>query len=140
MSAYAQPCLAAGEELRLPTVLVVEDEVLVRLMIARHLRERGFRVVEASHAGEALDALEADENIDLLFTDVLMPGVMNGVMLARWVRQNRPEIAVLLTSVRSDFALDLPDARLFLKPYSPEEVGDYIRSQLPGRQSILVSL
>lgn len=140
MSACAQPSPGAGDDLRLPTILVVEDEVLVRLMIARHLRERGFRVVEASHAGEALDALEADENIDVLFTDVLMPGVMNGVMLARWVRQNRPAIGVVLTSARSDFALDLPDERLFLKPYSPEEVEDYIRTQLAGRQSILISL
>jgi CheY-like chemotaxis protein len=112
---------------------VVEDEVLVRLMIARHLRERGFRVIEASHAGEALDALESGEAIDLLFTDVIMPGVMNGVMLARWVRQQRPEIPVLLTSARSDFAQNLPDERLFEKPYDPEAVETHIRSLLDRR-------
>ncbi|HEY3777509.1 MAG TPA: response regulator [Rhizomicrobium sp.] len=113
-----------------PTILVVEDEVLVRLMIARHLRETGFRVIEACHAGEALDALESDETIDLLFTDVLMPGVMNGIMLARWVTQNRPEMPVLLTSACSDFAQNLPDERLFVKPYDPETVEAHIRHLL----------
>ncbi|MGH6889174.1 MAG: response regulator [Rhizomicrobium sp.] len=113
-----------------PTILVVEDEVLIRLMIARHLRDRGFRVVEASHAGEALDALEADESIALLFTDVLMPGVMNGVMLARWVKQNRPDVSVLLTSACSDFARDFPDELLLAKPYAPEDVETHIRGLL----------
>lgn len=130
MSARPQPYRNSDIALRAPTVLVVEDEVLVRLMIAHHLREHGFRVLEASHAGEALDTLVADRTIDLLFTDVLMPGVMNGVMLARWVKQNRPAVCVLLTSARSDIASDLPDERLFAKPYDPDEVEAHIRRQL----------
>jgi CheY-like chemotaxis protein len=130
MSAAALPLRKPETHPRIPTILVVEDEVLIRLMMAQHLRERGFRVIEASHAGEALDALEADEDIDLMFTDVLMPGVMNGIMLARWVKQNHPEIGVLLTSARSDFAQDLPDEHLFVKPYDLADVEAHIRSQL----------
>lgn len=127
MCARANPC---PEEEPCPdpaTILVVEDEVLVRLMIARHLRDKGFRVIEAANSGEALDALESPEPIDLLFTDIMMPGVMNGIMLARWVRQNRPEVRVLLTSACSDFAQNLPDEHLFAKPYDPEAVEAHIR-------------
>jgi CheY-like chemotaxis protein len=112
------------------TILVAEDEVLIRDMIAQHLRAGGFLVIEASDAGEAIDALESGERIDLLFTDVMMPGVMNGIMLARWVQQNRPEIPVVLASGHKDAGQALPDQRLFPKPYDLNEVEAHIRRAL----------
>lgn len=115
---------------RARTILVAEDEVLVRDMIGRHLRVAGFQVIEASNSAEAMDVLGSGVEIDVLFTDIVMPGVMNGVMLARWVQQNRPEISVLLASAQKDAARALPDTRLFSKPYDLDEVEAHIRRAL----------
>ncbi len=113
-------------------VLVVEDEGIVRLDAAEGLRDAGFEVVEAADANEALDAVEAREDIGLLFTDIDMPGGMNGLELARRVHSRRPRMRLLLTSgaTRID-ARDIPDAGAFLrKPYSPEAVASTIRRML----------
>ena len=81
------------------TILVVEDEVLVRLVIAEYLRECGYRVHEAAHAQEAIAVLESpDVTIDIVFSDVVMPGNLDGFGLARWVRAHRPHVEVILTS------------------------------------------
>jgi CheY-like chemotaxis protein len=73
------------------TVLVVEDEVLVRLAIAEYLRDCGYRVIEASSADEAILVLQQPElTIDVVFTDIEMPGPMDGFGLAQWTRTNRP--------------------------------------------------
>ncbi len=130
MCALEQPCPEAETCPAARTVLVVEDEVLIRDLIARHLRGSGYQVIEASDAREAMEVLASGETIDLLFTDVVMPGVMNGIMLARWVQQNRPGIRIVLASGRSDLAKSLPGERLFPKPYDPAEVEAYIRKLL----------
>lgn len=80
------------------TILVVEDEPLIRLSVATELRDGGYKVVEAGTADEALIALAADEAIDLVFCDVLMPGNKGGLTLASWMREQRPETPVILTS------------------------------------------
>ena len=75
------------------TVLVVEDEVLIRVVIADYLRECGYRVYEAVNASEALAMLQAPEvSVDIVFSDVEMPGDMDGLGLARWVRANKPSV------------------------------------------------
>jgi CheY-like chemotaxis protein len=79
-------------------VLVVEDQILVRMTVADYLRECGFSVIEAAHAGEALTLFRAGITIDVVFSDVQMPGDMDGIGLARWLRNNRPEVQVILTS------------------------------------------
>ena len=85
--------MRAGE-----TVLVVEDEVLLRLSIAAYLRDCGYRVIEAADADEAVVVLKQPElDIDVLFTDVEMPGAMDGFGLAQWTRANRPGLDVILT-------------------------------------------
>jgi len=82
-----------------PTVLVVEDEVLIRLAIADYLRACGWRVLEAGSAEEAIRVLLAtDVAVDVVFSDVQMPGAMDGFGLAQWIRANRPDVRVLLTS------------------------------------------
>jgi len=114
------------------TILVVQDEVLVRLVIAEYLRECGYKVHEAAHAEEAMAVLQAPEvSIDIVFSDVVMPGAMDGFGLSRWVRDNHPGIEVLLTSSidrSADLAGMLCEAGPMLeKPYEPHGVVDRIK-------------
>jgi len=79
------------------TVLVVEHDVLVRLVIAGYLRDCGFRVIEAASGDEAIQLLERDEGrIDVVLTGVEMQGAMDGFALAQWVRRERPNIEVVM--------------------------------------------
>jgi CheY-like chemotaxis protein len=119
------------------TILIVDDDVLVRLVIADYLRECGYKVCEAANADEAVAMLEAPEvSIDIVFSDVQMPGDMDGFGLARWIRANHPGVRVILTSGvdrSADIAATLCEAGPLLeKPYSPESVVDRIR-QLSAR-------
>lgn len=79
-------------------VLVVEDEFLVRFTIADELREAGLTVVEAANAAEAWAYLTSGGQVDVVFSDIQMPGAMNGIELARKLRNDYPEIPLLLTS------------------------------------------
>jgi CheY-like chemotaxis protein len=90
--ASAAPEIGSGDE-SIQTILVVEDEVLIRLPLAEYLRECGYRVFEASNVAEAKAVLDADTPVDLVFSDVNMPGNENGFALAVWIRQRHPESA-----------------------------------------------
>ncbi|MFC7478604.1 response regulator, partial [Dankookia sp. GCM10030260] len=104
------------------TVLVVEDETAVRDTTAEMLREGGWRVLVAADAREALSALEAGEAVDVLFSDVVMPG-MNGVELVPAARRLRPGLPVLLTSGYAGAALDHePAFEVLPKPYERHEL------------------
>lgn len=83
-----------------PTILLVEDEVLIRLMIADELRSAGFYVLEASNADEAWEILESALPVDLLFTDIQMPGEMDGIALASRARARNPDLKLIITSGR----------------------------------------
>ncbi|MFG1424827.1 response regulator [Roseixanthobacter glucoisosaccharinicivorans] len=99
------------------TILVVEDEPLVRLVIAEALRDQGFRVVEAASADEAILALSAGLAVDLVFTDVRMPGAVDGLALASRLKRERPELPVLITSGHLE-RLEGADTTAFIpKPY-----------------------
>lgn len=105
-----------------PTILVVEDEVLIRLLICDELRDAGLRVVEAANADEAFAYLRAEGGVDLLFTDIHMPGSMDGIELARRARANFPTLPVILTSghlMPHEVTSGLP---LITKPYSIAKV------------------
>jgi CheY-like chemotaxis protein len=80
------------------TILVVDDEPLLRMNTAEHLAEAGFRVLEACDGAQAIEALEADHTIRGVFSDIQMPGTVDGFSLRRWIQQNRPGVVVLLTS------------------------------------------
>jgi len=111
------------------TVLVVEDEALVRMPIAEYLRDCGYNVLEAEDAGEAIGLVDSDEAVDVVFSDVRMPGDMDGFGLARWIRDHHPEVPVLLTSgysTRRD--AEAERVRLIEKPYSQAQVVDRIRA------------
>lgn len=119
-----------GASLR--TILVVEDEILVRLAIADYLRECGYKVHEAVDAQEALAMLQSPQvAIDIVFSDVQMPGDMDGFGLARWIRANKPGVQVILTSGverSADIAASLCEAGpLLRKPYPPQDVVNRIR-------------
>jgi CheY-like chemotaxis protein len=82
---------------RARTVLLVDDEVLTRMTIARQLRNCGYTVIEAAHAEEAMIVLgHRPIELHIVLTDIEMPGSMDGFALANWVRQNRPELEVIL--------------------------------------------
>ena len=115
-----------------PTILVVEDEVLIRLVIADYLRDCGYKVHEAVSGEEAIAILQAPEvSIDVVFSDVEMPGSMDGFALARWVRANKPGMEVILTSGierSADIAGTLCEAGpLMKKPYHTQAVVDRIK-------------
>jgi CheY-like chemotaxis protein len=94
--------LAPGHEAKANrTVLVVEDEVLVRLLIADKLRKAGYTVVEAVDANEALDVLAHSSDVKLVLTDVQMAGSMDGIGLSHVVRSVYPAIKIVLTSGRT---------------------------------------
>lgn len=106
------------------SILVVEDEFLVRMDIVDQLQERGFSVFEASNADEAVAFLSLHPDIRVIFTDIDMPGSMDGLKLARAVRDRWPPIKIIVTSGhRSVTEQDLPgDSRFFAKPYRAAEV------------------
>jgi DNA-binding NtrC family response regulator len=113
------------------TVLVADDEVLLRLSMADRLREEGFAVIEAANADEAIAVLQTAMPVDVVLTDVTMPGSINGVGLARFVETHRPEIKVILTS--GTLVAAPAGCRLdgfFLKPYDLSRIVRLIRSLL----------
>jgi len=121
-------------ELNRPVVLVVEDELLLRMEAADMVKAAGFEVVEAGNADQAIEILEARRDITLVFTDIQMPGSMDGLKLARAVRGRWPPIKIVATSghlhVRET---DLPEGGRFLpKPYSPAEINGVLRELMGG--------
>jgi DNA-binding response OmpR family regulator len=113
-------------------ILVVEDEVLVRLVIAEYLRDCGYRVHEAASAEEAMVVLQSsDVSIDLVFSDVVMTGQTDGFALARWLREHKPDVKVILTAGidrSAEVAATLCEAGPMLeKPYEPGHVVERIR-------------
>jgi two-component system, response regulator PdtaR len=104
---------------RNPVVLVVEDETLVRVTALAMIEDCGFEAIAASSADEALRALETRSDIRAVFTDVQMPGPMDGLKLAQVIRDRWPPVALLVTSGKErDIKSDLPKGARFLpKPY-----------------------
>jgi CheY-like chemotaxis protein len=117
-----------------PVVLIVEDEFLVRMDAVDMIAAAGFQVAEAADADEAIGILEARRDITVVFTDIQMPGSMDGLKLARAVRGRWPPIKIVATSGRVGIAeTDLPEGGRFLpKPYSPTDVADLLR-EVTGR-------
>jgi CheY-like chemotaxis protein len=109
------------------TVLVVEDEVLVRLCTADTLRSAGYTVLEAAGADEAMAHLAGVAGIAVMFSDIQMPGTMDGVELAHFVRATYPALEIILTSGAVARPVGTEDAIAFVaKPYAPEDVAKRI--------------
>jgi CheY-like chemotaxis protein len=98
MGGECQPVPAGPAEAAQRVVLVVEDEVILRMAVSAHLRDAGFVVIEAVDAEEAVALLHANHTIQLVFSDITMPGAMDGDRLAEWISGRYPEMRILLTS------------------------------------------
>lgn len=110
-------------------ILVVEDEPLVRMVIALHLADEGFDVFEAADAEEAIVFLERHPSINLLFTDIDMPGSMDGLKLSAFVRDRWPPVRIIVTSGKRMIEVtDLPAGSMFFpKPYQLDAVATAMR-------------
>ena len=115
-----------------PCVLVVEDEFLIRFVVADQLREAGFRVLEAVNGEEAIDILSTDAPIDLVFTDVKMPGKIDGMELLKFIKATQPELPVLMTSGHQDplFAVEAGAAGFLGKPCDLTTIISTVRAML----------
>ncbi|GMV24231.1 MAG: hypothetical protein AMXMBFR58_02620 [Phycisphaerae bacterium] len=113
------------------TILLVDDEALVRSVAAMTLKAAGYRVIEAASPEDAMVVSEThDGPIHLLLSDVSMP-TMNGAKLARIIRQSRPGLRVVLSSGYGEESTSGADDVLFLaKPYTPDELLAHIRTAL----------
>jgi CheY-like chemotaxis protein len=122
--------VALGAYMSVPLVLIVEDEILVRLTAVFLLEEAGFGTLEAGSADEAIALLEARKDIQVVFTDINMPGSMDGLRLAHAIRHRWPPVQLVLTSGRLQIRdEDLPERGIFLgKPYAGAELIHAVRS------------
>ena len=115
-----------------PTVLVVDDEILVRLVIADYLRDCGYRVLEAGSPDDAVAILNSHMKVDIVFTDLELPGQSSGLELARWIRRRHPDVRVIVTSgiySSAELASELCEAGPpITKPYASDAVVQRIRS------------
>ncbi len=106
-----------------PTILIVEDEVLVREVTGIEFEEAGFRIVLAGDGHEALGLLRTDTTIDLLFTDISLPGGIDGWTIASSARLLRPDLPVIYATGYSPNTVKLvPGSLFFKKPYLPVRI------------------
>jgi DNA-binding NtrC family response regulator len=115
-------------------VLVVEDEPIVRMIAVELLEDAGLGVCEANGADDAIAALERHKEIRVLFTDVRMPGSMNGYALAHYVHSRWPEIKIIVTSGHTKVREDsLPPGAMFMpKPCDPALLSRCIKEMIGG--------
>jgi CheY-like chemotaxis protein len=105
-----------------PVILLVEDEVLIRLVAAEFLREEGYTVLEAADAVEALVLFSSGHSLDLVITDVRMPGELDGLKLSYIMKEAKPDLPVALASGHFGADEDHPADRFLRKPYTPQEL------------------
>ena len=120
-------------------VLVVDDEPTIRACLVIHLEDKGFAVREAASAAEAIAVLqEPGCVVNLVFSDVRMPGEMDGIGLSRWIFENRPNVAVILASGdlgKSTAMDDLCGAEAIGKPYNYDSATNRIRESIRKKMS-----
>jgi DNA-binding NtrC family response regulator len=112
-----------------PVVLVVEDDIVLRIHAAIMIERAGFDAIEAGNADDAIAILETRPDIRIVFTDIEMPGSMDGLKLARAIRNRWPPIELILTSGKHNVSDDdLPErGRFFPKPYNADALVEAIR-------------
>ena len=117
-----------------PVVLIVEDEFLVRTGTRAAVEMAGFDVLEAGDADEAIASLAVRNDVSLIFTDVHMPGSMDGLKLAHFVRDRWPPVKIVATSARVRITeSDLPEGERFLpKPYSAADIASTLHELIQG--------
>jgi CheY-like chemotaxis protein len=131
-TAEAVPCLAQGE-----TVLIVDDEPTVRMLVSDILEDLGYTAIEAGDSAAGLRVLQSDVRIDLLVTDVGLPGGMNGRQMADAARASRPDLKVLfITGYAENAVLSnghlAPGMAVLTKPFAIDTMAARIRSMIEG--------
>lgn len=113
-------------------VLLVEDEFLIRMLTADHLRDAGFHVVEAVNGDEAIAILSAGASIDVVLSDVRMPGATDGLALLAFVRRALPDLPVIITSghLEPGLAVAAGATKFIPKPCNLDELADGLRTAL----------
>jgi CheY-like chemotaxis protein len=114
-------------------VLIVEDHFYTRWGAAEYLRQSGHRVFEAMNVAEAIAIMSSGTHIDIVFSDINMPGGQDGYFLAQWLEKTHPSIPILLTSgdpLNSGAHTPGPGLRFIRKPYDPVEVEQILLSML----------
>lgn len=139
LAAHRTSPTAVPERASPPTVLVVDDDDQVRTMAECLLNDLNYEVIAVASGAEALDVLRRNESIDVLFTDVIMPG-MEGGELAEQARLLRPDLKILFTSGYFEHALVQkgnisPNANLLVKPYRPRDLARKMKSTLADEVS-----
>jgi CheY-like chemotaxis protein len=115
-------------------VLLVEDDAGVRAVTAALLRELQFTIIEADSGSRALEIIERESDIDLLFTDIVMPGGINGFELGRLARERRPLLPVLYaTGYTASFSAAEQGADILTKPYRESDLLGKLRALLPAK-------
>jgi CheY-like chemotaxis protein len=115
------------------TVLVVEDEPGLREMVVEELIDAGFRVLEAEIGEAALSVIDSGQPIDILFTDIRLPGTIDGWQIARHAREIIPAIHVIYTSgFAPDRSAQVPDSLYVNKPYLPSDIISAITRHVSG--------
>ena len=137
-SAKQAPPLGAGER-----ILVGEDNDKVREATEGRLKSLGYAALGAKTGEEAIELIESEEQVSLVFSDLVMPGSMTGYDLAEWVRSKRPRLKVLLTTGYSDLPLaasePVRDIRVLGKPYTREQLARALREALGPHEHALAS-
>jgi CheY-like chemotaxis protein len=127
----------AADETRtaVETVLLVEDNAEVRAVTTQRLQNQGYTVLQADTAARAIELLQADVHVDIVFSDVVMPGGMSGLDLARWMAQQMPHVPILLTSGYAEEVARQDGVRaqkfeMLRKPYTGAELSRALRAAL----------
>jgi len=116
-----------------PNILVVEDDPVSNFLVSRFLGQYGFNVFHVSDAAEAIELLQSDRVFDLVFSDVIMSGPMDGLGLARWIVLNHPGLPIVLGSADKTFKIPLAlgdEVSFFAKPYNVKNVAGHIQKLL----------
>jgi two-component system, response regulator PdtaR len=131
MASFQDPSITKAKR---PAVLIVEDEVLLRIHAADIVEEAGFTPIEAKNADEAVAILESRDDIVLLFTDVNMPGSMDGLKLAHAVRNRWPPIKIMIVSGHLRVSEnELPaHSRFYGKPFETNKMIAELRAMVAG--------
>jgi CheY-like chemotaxis protein len=113
-----------------PPVLVVEDDIFLRLVIADQFRDAGFAVIQAENADEALSVLRSGADVDVLVTDDVMPGSMDGLALAQLTHLERPATKVIVAFGNPPDLAAIGQDEFFSKPYDPRRIVERARNLL----------
>jgi CheY-like chemotaxis protein len=130
MAAVSKRPHVGNKAKKISTVLVVEDEVLVRFMLAEDLRFAGYRVIEAVNADEALQILRHHTDVSLVISDIRMPGSMDGLALAKKVLTEYPELRFIFATAHVPTIDTVDHHGCFLKPYDTRTIIRHVKTLL----------